>query len=161
MRDVAEREIANDSPGVPFPPPIVYVAAIGLGLLLNRLLPLPIGGRFVRVLVAWVFVALWGVVTALAFYAFWSRHTTIVPIRPATTLVAAGPYRFTRNPMYVGLACLTLGVGLWTNTWWVLLLLVPALVVIDRFVIAREEAYLLRRFGVEYEQYMRQVRRWI
>jgi protein-S-isoprenylcysteine O-methyltransferase Ste14 len=134
---------------------------MGLGLLLNRLLPLPIGGGFPRVLAAWVFVALWAVVTGFAFYAFWSRHTTIVPIRPATALVAAGPYRFTRNPMYVGLASLTVGVGLWANTWWVILLLVPAVIAIDRFVIAREEAYLLRRFGAEYQQYMRHVRRWI
>ena len=54
--------------------------------------------------------------------------------------------------MYLGLASLTLGVGLWMNTWWVILLLVPALILIDRFVIAREEAYLRRRFGAEYEE---------
>lgn len=154
-------ETANDNPGVRFPPPVAYVAAVGVGYLMQRLAPLPIGGGIVRVAAAWTFVAGWAVVVIAAFYAFWSRHTTIVPVRPATTLVVAGPYRFTRNPMYVALALLTLAVGLWMNTWWVILLLVPALIVIDRIVIAREEAYLGRRFGAEYDQYTRRVRRWI
>lgn len=152
---------ATDNPGVPFPPPIVYVAAIGAGALLEREVPLTIGGGLPRVLAAWAFVAIWAAITAVSFHAFWSRRTTIIPTRPASTLVAAGPYRLTRNPMYVGLACLTLGVGLWMNSWWVMLLLVPALVIVDRFVIAREEAYLRRRFGAEYEAYTRRVRRWL
>ena len=151
----------TDNPGVRLPPPLVYVAAMACGVLLKRLTPLPIGGAGVRVPAAWALIALWVVVTAPAFYAFWSRHTTIVPVRPATNLVAAGPYRFTRNPMYLGLALLTIGVGLWLNTWWVILLLAPAIVMIDRFVIAREEAYLRRRFGLEYDDYARRVRRWL
>jgi protein-S-isoprenylcysteine O-methyltransferase Ste14 len=61
----------------------------------------------------------------------------------------------------VSLVALTLGVGLWMNTWWVILLLIPAVVVIDRFVISREEAYLRRRFGAAYDSYCRRVRRWI
>lgn len=151
----------NDNPGVRFPPPVVYVAAMVLGYLMQRLAPLAIGGGLVRVAAAWTFVGLWAAITIAAFHAFWSRRTSIVPVRPATTLVAAGPYRFTRNPMYVGLASLTLGVGSWMNTWWVILLLVPALILIDRFVIAREEAYLRRRFGADYDEYMRRVRRWV
>jgi protein-S-isoprenylcysteine O-methyltransferase Ste14 len=143
------------------PPPIVYVAAIAGGALLQKLLPLPIGGGFPRVLAAWVFVGLWAVIVAISFYAFWRARTSIVPIRPATALVETGPYRFTRNPMYVSLAALTLGVGLWMNTWWVILLLIPAVVAIDRLVIAREEAYLGRRFGDAYDSYRRRVRRWL
>lgn len=151
----------NDSPRVRFPPPIVYVATIAIGWLLNGVMPLPVGGGFPRVLIAWAFIVLWAVITSAAFYAFWSRRTSIVPIRPATTLVVAGPYRFTRNPMYVALASLTVGMGLWMNTWWVILLLCPALMAIDRYVIAREEAYLRRRFHTSYEEYMQRVRRWI
>jgi protein-S-isoprenylcysteine O-methyltransferase Ste14 len=151
----------NDNPGVRFPPPLVYLAAIIGGYLLQRFAPLAIGDGRVRVAAAWIFVGLWAVITIAAFHAFWSRRTSIVPVRPATTLVAAGPYRFTRNPMYVGLASLTVGAGLSMNTWWVILLLVPALILIDRFVIAREEAYLRRRFGAGYDEYMRRVRRWV
>jgi protein-S-isoprenylcysteine O-methyltransferase Ste14 len=83
------------------------------------------------------------------------------PSRPSTAIVTSGPFRFTRNPMYVGLALLTAALGILLDTWWPILLLVPALVFIRVAVIAREEAYLRRRFGAEYEAYMRQVRRWI
>jgi protein-S-isoprenylcysteine O-methyltransferase Ste14 len=152
---------AADNAGVRFPPPIVYVAAIAGGAVLQKLRPLPVGGGGVRIIVAWLCVALWAAVMLVSFYSFWSRRTSIVPVRPATALVEAGPYRFTRNPMYLSLVLLALGVGLWMNTWWVIVLLVPAVVVIDRFVIAREEAYLRRRFGGAYDAYTRRVRRWL
>jgi len=151
----------SDSPAVWVPPPVIYVAAIAGGAILHKLLPLSIGGGLPRVLAAWAFVALWAVLLGISFYGFWNARTSIVPIRPATALVGTGAYRFTRNPMYVSLVALTLGVGLWMNTWWVIVLLVPAVVVIDRFVIAREEAYLRRRFGAEYEAYCQRVRRWL
>jgi protein-S-isoprenylcysteine O-methyltransferase Ste14 len=151
----------TDSPAVRFPPPIIYVAAIGVGAILQKLLPLPIGGGLPRVLTAWALVALWVLIAAISFHAFWKARTSIVPIRPATALVETGPYRFTRNPMYVSLAALTLGVGLWMNTWWVIILLMPAVVVIDRLVISREEAYLRRRFGAAYDSYRQRVRRWV
>jgi len=136
------------------------MAIVG-GAILHKLLPLPLGGGFPRVLMAWVFVALWAVVMVISFHAFWRVRTSIVPIRPATALVETGPYRFTRNPMYVSLLALSLGVGLWMNTWWVILLLIPAVVVIDRLVISREEAYLRRRFGAAYDSYRQRVRRWL
>jgi protein-S-isoprenylcysteine O-methyltransferase Ste14 len=79
----------------------------------------------------------------------------------ASALVVSGPYRFTRNPMYVGLAVLTVAVALFLDTWWPVLLLVPVLFTIQRFVIAREEKYLQRRFGAEYTAYAQRVRRWV
>lgn len=151
----------TDSPAVRLPPPIIYVVAIGLGAILQKLLPLPIGGGLLRVLTAWLLVALWAVIAAISFQAFWKARTSVVPIRPATALVETGPYRFTRNPMYVSLVALTLGAGLWMNTWWVIILLIPAVVVIDRLVISREEAYLRRRFGAAYDSYRQRVRRWV
>ena len=153
--------MAEDNPGVRFPPPIPYMLAISGGALLQRSWPLPLGGGAARVILAWTLVAACAALLAAGFQAFWSRHTSIVPIRPATTLVIAGPYRFSRNPMYVGLLLLTVGAGLWMNTWWVFALLVPALLVIDRYVIAREELYLERRFGREYNAYRQRVRRWL
>ena len=93
----------------------------------------------------------------------WFRRakTTPVPIRPATTLVMSGPYRFTRNPMYVGLAIATLGCGRVLRTWWPLVLLIPTIAIVNEFVILPEERYLHRRFGVEYDAYARRVRRWL
>ena len=150
-----------DNPGVRFPPPLVYVAAVAAGVLLNRQWPLPISaGSPGRVLAA-LLIVVWAALTVSSFRSFWRKHTSVVPIRPATALVIAGPYRFTRNPMYVGLALLTVAVGLLLNTWWPIVLLVPTLMVVRLFVIAPEERYLHRRFGSEYDAYTRQVRRWL
>ena len=73
----------------------------------------------------------------------------------------AGPYRFTRNPMYVGLAALTVALGLLLDSWWPIVLLVPVLFVVRAFVIAPEEQYLERRFGADYVAYTQRVRRWL
>jgi protein-S-isoprenylcysteine O-methyltransferase Ste14 len=155
------RQAQPDNPGVQVPPPLFYVAAMTAGVLLNREMPLPIGGGAIRVAAAWALVAAFAALLASSFQTFWSRHTSVVPVRPATTLVIAGPYRFTRNPMYVGMALLTAGMGLWRDTWWVFVLLIPVVLVIDRYVIAREERYLRRRFGSAYDDYTRRVRRWL
>ena len=151
-----------DHAGVKFPPPFVYAAAVVAGWLLNRAWPLRVSsGGWPRAAVAWLCVAAWTALFAASFGSFLRRRTTLIPNRPATALVVRGPYRFTRNPMYVSLAFLTAGVGLFMNTWWPLLLLVPTLFVIRFAVIAPEEAYLRRRFGVEYDEYTRKVRRWL
>nr|MBA2578847.1 isoprenylcysteine carboxylmethyltransferase family protein [Euzebyaceae bacterium] len=80
---------------------------------------------------------------------------------PTTALVAAGPYRFTRNPMYLGLSAGTAGVALITGNPWVLALLVPAVGVADAAFIRPEERYLERTFGDAYRAYRTRVRRWI
>ncbi len=101
---------------------------------------------------------------ALAFDSidrFRRSKTTIVPIRPAEALVLSGPYRYTRNPMYVSLALLTIACGLLLATWWPVVLLLPTLVIVQLFVILPEERYLRRRFGTAYEAYTRRVRRWL
>jgi len=151
----------GDSPGVHIPPPLFYVAAIGGGALLRRTAPLTIGWGAPRVLAAWLFVALSAGLFAWSFLWFARQKTTIIPNKPATALVLDGPFRFTRNPLYLALALLAAGAGLWLNTWWVFILLLPAVALVDRFVIAREEAYLRRRFGAEYDAYMARVRRWL
>ena len=152
---------AGDNPGVHVPPPLFYIAAIGGGALLRRSMPLPIGWDVPRVIAAWAFIALFAGLMTWSFIWFARKKTTIIPDKPATALVVGGPFRFTRNPLYVSMALLTVGVGLWLNTWWVLILLVPAIALVDRLVIAREEAYLRRRFGAEYDAFTAQVRRWL
>jgi protein-S-isoprenylcysteine O-methyltransferase Ste14 len=150
-----------DSPGVHVPPPFAYAAAVGLGAWASSRWPWHIGGGRLRIVTAYMLIVACAMLIASAFKSFWSRRTSVLPIRPAATLVVAGPYRFTRNPMYVAMGMLSLGAGLWLNSWWVIVFLIPALIVIDRFVITREEAYLRRRFGAAYEQYVQQVRRWV
>jgi protein-S-isoprenylcysteine O-methyltransferase Ste14 len=152
---------AHDSPGVHIPPPLFYVAAIGSGALLRRYVPLTVGGGAARVIGAWLFVALFAGLFVWSFAWFARQKTTVIPNKPANALILDGPFRLTRNPLYLAMAFLTAGAGLWLNTWWVLILLLPAVALVDRFVIAREEAYLRRRFGAEYDVYTARVRRWL
>jgi protein-S-isoprenylcysteine O-methyltransferase Ste14 len=160
LRITAMRE-QTGNPGVWIPPPLLYAAPVVVGWLLDRWWSLPIGGDFVRPVVGWILVAGFLTLMGSAIGSFRRNRTTVFPFRPATTLVIAGPYRYTRNPMYLGAAMLVLALGCWLDTWWPILLLIPTLVIIQRYVIRREERYMRRRFGAEYDAYARQVRRWI
>ena len=150
-----------DSPGVRMPPPALYALAVLVGYLLNRRWPLPVGGSEAVQALAWVLTLAWIALTVSSIGRFWRSRTSIVPIRPATTLVIAGPYRFTRNPMYVGLAALTIALGVFINSWWPIGLLLPVLLAVRWFVIAPEEQYLERRFGADYLAYQKRVHRWL
>jgi protein-S-isoprenylcysteine O-methyltransferase Ste14 len=150
-----------DNPGVRVPPPLFYALAILVGWLLDRRWPLPVGGDGARVATAWLLVAASVLLMGGGIQSLWRRHTSMLPFRPAKTLVIEGPYRLTRNPMYVGMALLTVAFGLFLHTWWPMLLLLPAMVAVQILVIAREERYLRRRFGAEYDAYTRRVRRWL
>jgi protein-S-isoprenylcysteine O-methyltransferase Ste14 len=96
-----------------------------------------------------------------AIGAFRRRRTAVQPWKPSTALVADGPYRFSRNPIYLGFAVTHLGLALALNSWLALALLIPCLVVVDRGVIAREERYLAAKFGAPYDVYRARVRRWL
>jgi protein-S-isoprenylcysteine O-methyltransferase Ste14 len=150
-----------DNPGVWIPPPLLYAAAIVGGFLLNRQWRLPIGTGPLLVMIGGVLVIAWAVLAASSIRRFRRSRTSMITFRPATALVVSGPYRFTRNPMYVSLALLTVAFALFLNTWWIALLLVPVLLLVQWFVIKPEERYLYRRFGAEYERYVRRVRRWL
>ncbi len=92
---------------------------------------------------------------------FLKRGTSLIPGKRAEALVTSGPYRFTRNPMYVGMAFLYVGLALWLDVLWALAFLPVVLLVVDRRVIAPEERYLEARFGDEYRAYKQRVRRWL
>ena len=154
-------QTSADSPRVRFPPPLVYAGAVIAGWLLNGRWPLPIGGGAGRRALAWTLVAGWAVLAVSAIGLFRRKQTSMITFRPAAALVASGPYRFTRNPMYVSLALWSVAFALFLDTWWIVLFLVPALTAVQRFVIGPEERYLRRRFGAEYDAYMSRVRRWI
>lgn len=151
-----------DSPGVRLPPPLYYVAGLAVGWLIGRLVPIPFevpaaASNWIAAVLLIVAVALGAIPISL----FLRSKTTILPHRPVNTLVIEGPYRFTRNPMYVGMGFLYAGIATWFHWWWALILLPVVLWAIDRIVISREEAYLRRRFGSDYDRYCAQVRRWL
>lgn len=150
-------------PGVWFPPPFVYVAGFAAGWLLERWRPLPITGgpSTGRELAGLAAALLWAAFFLSALISFRRAHTTLIPNKPATAFVTSGPYSITRNPMYVSMAALYIGLMLLMNSWWPVIFLPFVLVIIDRAVIAREERYLASAFPAEYGDYKTQVRRWL
>lgn len=102
-----------------------------------------------------------GMVLFPAVLSFWRAKTSPKPWKPTTALVTDGPYRLTRNPMDLGFSLLDLGISFWVNSAWPVVCLPLILVVMQRAVIAREEAYLETLFGDEYRDYRRRVRRWL
>jgi protein-S-isoprenylcysteine O-methyltransferase Ste14 len=142
-------------------PPLVYGAACVMGLLLHLVLPLHLLPTTLARGIGVVCVLVSLPLAIATFRALSRAHTPVDPMKPTTALVTAGPFRYSRNPIYVALTLLYLGVAFLVNTLWILLLVVPVLVVIRYGVIAREEAYLTRKFGDAYHQYTTQVRRWL
>ncbi len=152
-----------DNPGVHFPPPLVYAIAFIAGWLLGRIWPLPVADAAApwRVVVATLCAIVWLTLMFSAFATFARSRTTIIPNRAASTIVTRGPYRITRNPMYVSMVALYLALALFVNSWWPLFLLPVVVAIIDRLVIAREERYLDSAFPGEYAEYRKRVRRWL
>ena len=150
----------SDTPDVVAHPPLIFGAGLLLGWAIQRLHAWPFLPPTWRRPVATVLL-LGGLVGLAGLVTFLRAQTSPNPRRPAARLVTGGPYRFTRNPMYLGFTFLYLGASAWMNSLWPVLLLPVVLIVMQRGVIAREEAYLERRFGAEYRAYRGRVRRWL
>lgn len=155
---------SRDAPDLAVLPPVLPLAALALAVLLEWLLPL---GYLPRPL-APVSVAI-GLLLVLGFVAtgawgaleFRRARTNIDPRRPALVLVEAGPYRLTRNPMYLGFLLLFAGIGFLASLDWSLPLLPLLWLALDRLVVRREEAYLTTKFGAPYEAFRARTRRWL
>ena len=152
MRDPAIRPLTL------VPPPLVYALALFAAwwlqqeLPLNLILPTGLGWGLIGVGLlgfAWALIAIWG------------HHTTVNPYRAASNLVTSGPFRYSRNPIYVSDWFVYVGVMILLGTAWPLLLDPLVYGVMRHLVIAHEETHLLARFGDEYRQYQAQVRRWL
>jgi protein-S-isoprenylcysteine O-methyltransferase Ste14 len=150
-----------DNPGVIAPPPLIYAGPLAVGLLLNLKFPLRFMPRKVAAILG---VTLIGASVALVSQAFQRMRragTNVNPTEPATVLVTEGPFKFTRNPLYLSLTLFYAGVATLVNALWAMLLLPIVLFVVNREVIEREERYLERKFGEQYMKYKGRVRRWI
>ena len=140
-------------------PPVVYLGSIALGLVLHvlwpaRLVPPSIStpvGAFVAVLAIALFVS--------AVRTLRAAGTPVPGNRPTTTIVRAGPFRFSRNPIYLAFSLLQLGLALWVNSLALLITLIPAVALMGLVVIPREERYLEAQFPSEYSPYKASVRR--
>jgi protein-S-isoprenylcysteine O-methyltransferase Ste14 len=140
-------------------PPLVYGTAIALGLVVHGAWPLEFvpGARLFGGAVVLIAVTLF----LSAVRALRSAGTPVPGDRPTTAIVRSGPYRFSRNPIYLAFSLLHLGIAAWVDSLWLLLTLVPAAVLMSLVVIPREERYLERRFPSEYPAYRAAVRRWL
>jgi protein-S-isoprenylcysteine O-methyltransferase Ste14 len=150
-----------DSAGVWIPPPLFYVAGFLLGFAVELALPLSRPPLALALAGGAICIAIWLALDGSAMLRFRSARTSMVPMKPSTALVTSGPYLATRNPMYVGMAFLYAGLALLLGVIWSLAFLPAVLLMVHRFVIAREERYLEAKFGEEYRAYKGRVRRWL
>ena len=151
----------GDVPGVVAPPPVIFGVPLAAALYENTSHPIPLLGQPLGYIVGGVTIAISLVLFVSAALRFRKAGTPLPPYRPSTAFVRSGPFAFSRNPVYLSLALLYTGISFLFNSAWPLLLLPLVLLVMQRGVILREEAYLERKFGDEYLDYKSRVRRWI
>ena len=162
--------LRSNGPGTPVPevanlglvrPPLVYLGAIVLGFIGHVLWPGQIVPRFIGTPVGALLTL---AAVALFLYAvrtFRAAGTPIPGNQPTTTIVRTGPYRFSRNPIYLAFSLLQLGLALWVNSLSLVITLIPAAALMSFVVIPREEQYLETRFPSDYLAYKASVRRWL
>jgi protein-S-isoprenylcysteine O-methyltransferase Ste14 len=150
-----------DAPNLVVLPPVLFAVTLVAGLLCHWLrpyAPLPISVARISA----VALTCTGAILAIAAERVMKRAgTNVLPTQPALALVTSGPFRFTRNPLYVAATCIYLGIALWFDALAPLLLAIPMLVVLHRGVVLREEQYLAAKFGDAYRAYCTRVRRWL
>jgi protein-S-isoprenylcysteine O-methyltransferase Ste14 len=141
-------------------PPIVFLFAILVGIALNRVRPLPFRPSAL-VMLGPIATTCAVLLFLLSYREFRAAGTSVRGSERTTTVVRTGPYRFSRNPIYLSFILLALGLSVWLNDLWLLVTLVPAVGFIAMVVIPREERFLERNFNDQYSIYKAQVRRWL
>ena len=153
IRDVANLGLVR--------PPLVYLAFIAIGSVLEFARQLPFLPHALAAPLGILLVVAAVVLFSGSVGKFRAAGTPVPGNKATTVIVRAGPYRFSRNPIYLALSLLHLGIAIWVNGLWLVATLIAALAVMAYVVIPREEEYLERRFGAEYLDYKKSVRRWV
>ena len=153
----------KDGAKVRFPPPLVFLGAIVVGVIVQRkAVPLSLGfARGPRLAAAVLILACGVSLVASARILFKRTGQNPIPWKPTPELILQGPYRFTRNPMYVGVTLFVIGLGLALNNLWISLFAVLALLVVHFTAVLPEERYLAAKFGESYRSFLAQVRRYL
>ncbi len=148
-------------PSVKIIPPLVYLVGLVIGIVISVWIPTKIAPIPLAWTLGGILVICGAVLGGSAILKFKEMGTTVRPDRAAAALVIVGPYRITRNPMYLGLALVYVGIALADQSVWAIILLPVVLAIIQRQAIEPEEAFLERRFGANYIRYKENVRHWI
>lgn len=151
----------HDRPGVIAFPPLIYAAGLLIGLALHGVFPLGVGLGITWKLFGGALMAVALTIVLWAERTMKRAGTNVNPMKPAKAIVTEGPFRHSRNPMYLSLTIFYTGISLALSALWPLLLLPGVLAVMHFGVILREERYLERKFGDVYLQYKARVRRWL
>ena len=162
--DPSTPELADQGPGVRFPPTVAFAVGFLIALGIHGFEPVRfLTGQDVSglTLLGWFFVLGGAGLFLWSLRVFFLARTGIMLQKPATVLMRQGPYAWSRNPQYLAFAAIYVGAALLTNTVWPLLLLAPVMIVVFHTVIRREERYLRRTFGAQYVAYCRDVGRWL
>ena len=150
-----------DNPGVIAFPPLIWLVNAVISVLVHLFVQIPIMRYGICLVCGIVFIILAPTLALSAFRTMKSAGTNVHPSEPALTIVRSGPFRFTRNPLYLALCLLQIALGFFLNDWITLLFVVPLTVIFHYGVVLREERYLTAKFGESYLSYKREVRRWI
>lgn len=151
----------TEAPDVLTFPPVIFLAFYAMGYVTDRAFPADIGSLETRWIAGGVLLALSVALVAWAVVRFVKARTHVDVRKPATSLVSDGPYRLSRNPMYLAMILFYAGFAVGFSLPLTLAFLIPCLAVLHHGVIVREEGYLERRFGDEYRTYKNRVRRWM
>ena len=153
----------SKGPGVYIPPPLFYVLIFMASVFIQKKVPISdtlFQSKAIKVVgIILMILALFFLVRSLR--QFFLTKNTVILIKPATSLQTTGIYGVTRNPMYVGLAIVYLGITCFIGNWWNIILFPLLILIVQEYIIKREEKYLELEFGKEFEDYKRKVRRWI
>jgi protein-S-isoprenylcysteine O-methyltransferase Ste14 len=164
VRSASQKPSDTATAGVITRPPFLYLSCLVLGLALDHLLPLPLAWpeAALRQRTLGGVLTLMGAAIMAAGVRNFSRAATPVPSnQPVRALVTTGIHGWSRNPIYVGMFLLYAGIGVAAHSTWALVLALPLAITVRYGVVAREEAYLERRFGDSYRDYKARVRRWL
>ncbi|MBI3537147.1 MAG: isoprenylcysteine carboxylmethyltransferase family protein [Chloroflexi bacterium] len=151
----------SDVAGVIAPPPLLFFVPLAIGVALNYFFPLTFLPRDLALILAAPFIAVGAILSGWAFRAFTRANTPPEPWEPTRALIVDGPFRFTRNPIYLAFTLIYIGVTFGFNAGWAAIFLPFVLFTLQRGMIAREEKYLEKKFGDAYRAYKARVRKWI
>ena len=156
--------IGTAGASVPFPPPLAFIVGMAIGFALQLFIPVRVvtssRGAHNLVLLASGLLSVSASLIIASVIAFRRARTTHTFSVASTSLIVGGPFRISRNPLYLAGILFHAGVAMAANAFWPLVLLLPAIALVNTL-IKREEAYLTKRFGLEYDAYRNRVRRWI